>query len=381
MKFLRWLLVIIIVIVGIYNIWASGNIVSKDYTGKIIPPSKDSVISIGIDSGKGNIIGMQPLLTAENYSSETNFNQSLRSYFELAKEKGLFSNKTVVVLPEYTGSWLVAAQEKKSVYTQSHIMDAMTTIVTSNIFKFCWAYITSPKVENKSTYAVFAMKAKQMATIYQNIFGKLAKEFNVTIVAGSIVLPDPSIDKNGKLVASNGVLYNTSVIFDNNGHIISPLVKKIFPIDDEAGFTGCAPVDQNPVFNTPAGNLGVLICADSWYPAAYKSFNDQVKIIAVPSLGAADDIWNAPWNGYNGFRAPADVDTTDYKKLTEGQAWQKYTMGTRAVKAGIHYGMNVFFTGQLWDKKSEGRVLLLNKDTLTVLSPAYAGRIINLWLN
>ncbi|MES1220320.1 MAG: carbon-nitrogen hydrolase family protein, partial [Bacteroidota bacterium] len=338
MKFFRWLLIVVVLVVLIYNVWASVNTVSKDYMGKPTPPSKDSVIIIGIDSGKGNIIGMQPLLTAENYASESNLLLSLRPYFELAKEKGLFNDKTVVVFPEYTGSWLVAAQEKKSVYAEAHIMDAMATMVTSNIFKFGWTYLTAPKVENKSTYAVFAMKAKQMAAAYQKIFSKLAKEFHVTVVAGSIVLPDPSIDKDGKLAVANGTLYNTSVIFDNNGSIISPLVKKIFPIDEEAGFTACAPVDQNPVFETPAGNMGVLVCADSWYPAAYQSFNSTVKIIAVPSLGATDDIWNAPWNGYNGFKAPADVDTSDYKKLTEGEAWKKYTMGTRAVKSGIHYG-------------------------------------------
>jgi len=381
MKFLCWLLFIIVAAVIVYNIWAYSNTTGKYHTGIIIRPSRDSVLSIGIDSGNGNIIGMQPYLTAENYSSEAYLIQSLRPYFELAKEKKLLNDRTIVVLPEYTGSWLVAAQEKKSVYTQSNISDAMTTMVTSNIFKYGWAYLRAPDVAGKSTYALFMMKSAQMATIYQNIFSKLAKEFHVTLVAGSIVLPDPSIDKSGKLVTSKGTLYNASVIFDPNGDIMSPLVKKIFPIDDEAGFTGCAPVDQNPVFNTPAGKLGVLVCADSWYPAAYKSFNSQVKIIAVPSLGSIDNIWNAPWNGYNGFKAPADVDTGDYKKLTEGQAWKKYTMGKRAVQAGVHYGMNVFFTGQLWDKKSEGRVLLLNKDSLMEFSPAYSGRIINLWLN
>lgn len=381
MKVLRASLLFIIALIIAYNIWASFDKVGKKFTTQLTPPQKDSVISIGIDSGKGNVIGMQPLLTAINYSSERNFFNSLRSYFILAKDKGFFNDKTIVVLPEYIGSWLVAANEKKSLYTEQTIMAAMQTMVTSNIFKYGWAYVTAPNTANKSTYSAFAMKAAAMAEIYDNVFSTLSKEFQVHVVAGSIVLPEPGIGNSGKLTVNKGPLYNTSVIYNENGKIIAPLVKKIFPIDDEAGFTGCGAIEQQPVFNTSAGKLGVLVCADSWYPDAYKNFNDQVKVIAVPSLGGIDEIWNAPWNGYNGFKAPADVDTSDYKKLTEGEAWQKYSMGPRSIKAGIHYGMNVFFTGQLWDKKSEGRVLVLNKDSLTVLSPAHNGRIINLWLN
>ncbi|MBC7628624.1 hypothetical protein, partial [Ferruginibacter sp.] len=77
----------------------------------------------------------------------------------------------------------------------------------------------------------------------------------------------------------------------------------------------------------------------------------------------------------------ADVDTTLYKKITKGDAWIKYSMGRRAPQSSIHYGMNVFFTGRLWDLNPEGRVLVLNNDSLTVLSPAVKqGRVVNLYL-
>ena len=381
MKFLKRFALGLVILLLIYNIWASWGKLGTDAVLYSVKGPADSVITVGNDSGKGNIIGFQPLLSAKDYASETAFRQGIANSFALAKQQGLLNDKTIVVLPEYTGSWLVAANEKKSVYADTTISAAMNTIVTSNLFKFSYSFVNAPAVKDKAKYAAFAMKAEVMAGIYQRVFSSLAKEYKVTVVAGSIVLPSPEVDASGKLQAGKGQLYNTSVLFDAEGKIVLPLVKKIFPVDDEAGFTGCGIVQQSPVFNTPAGKLGVLVCADSWYPKAYAAFNDQVKIIAVPSLGATDDVWNTAWNGYNGFAAPPDVDTTDYHKLTEGQAWQKYSMGPRAVKAGIHYGMNVFFTGALWDKKAEGRVLVLNKDSLTVFSPAYTGRIINLWIN
>ena len=56
-------------------------------------------------------------------------------------------------------------------------------------------------------------------------------------------------------------------------------------------------------------------------------------------------------------------------------------MGKRAVKANIHYGLNVFFTGSLWDMQPQGRVLILQNDSTTVLPAAIGkGRIVNLFL-
>ena len=57
-------------------------------------------------------------------------------------------------------------------------------------------------------------------------------------------------------------------------------------------------------------------------------------------------------------------------------------MGKRAVQANIHEGLNVFFTGSLWEMQPQGRVLLLQNDSTTVLPPAVGkGRIVCLWLN
>jgi predicted amidohydrolase len=46
-----------------------------------------------------------------------------------------------------------------------------------------------------------------------------------------------------------------------------------------------APLEQLPVYETRAGRLGVLVCADSWYPAPYQYLKEQgVELLAVPSF-------------------------------------------------------------------------------------------------
>ncbi|KAF0243015.1 MAG: hypothetical protein FD183_155 [Chitinophagaceae bacterium] len=381
MKIFVRIIAFLIASVLLYNIWILTDMPERSATLTKPVVAKDAVVSFGVDSGKGNILGIQPYLTALNYATIPTFKESMRVYLEAAKEQGLLNEKTVVVFPEYIGTWLVAYEEKESLYNKATINDAMAAMVSTNIFKFSFEFLTAPKVAEQKKYAALAMKGKQAGIIYHDVFSELAKTYKVTIQAGSMVLPNPSVSADGKLIIKKGPLYNVAAVFNADGKIASPLVKKIFPIKEEQGFTYSGDETQSPIINTPAGKLGVLVCADSWYPAAYKNITSDVKMIVVPSLGETDAIWNAPWKGYNGFKAPADVDTTDYGKITEGAAWGKYSMGTRAVKAGVHYGMNVFFAGKIWDMKAEGRVLILNKDSLTVLPPSSTGRIVNLWLN
>jgi predicted amidohydrolase len=377
------LLALIIFFTGIsYWIWSGAGKVGPLPLRAILDSANITVENFGkADSADGNIIGMQPYLVAADYANEAGLLQVLQTYMEVAKKRGLLNQKTIVVFPEYIGSWLVAVNEKKKIYDSgTSINDALTLEVCSNIFKFIPAYFSSHSAD-KTKEALFKMKQPEMAAIYQRVFSRLASNYTVTIVAGSVVLEQPSINENGILTTGTGKLFNTSVVFNTVGRPVAPLIKKIFPILDEKGFTCAADSMQIPLFNTAAGKLAVLVCADSWFPAAYQQLNKKADVIAIPSLGGPDSIWNSLWNGYNGFAAPADVDTLkDYHRLTEGGAWIKYAMATRAPAAGIHNGMNVFFTGSIWDMHPEGRVLTLQNDTLHVSKPALQrGRISNLW--
>jgi hypothetical protein len=82
--------------------------------------------------------------------------------------------------------------EKDELYQATTLKEAMNWLAVSNPLKFLRALI-SAKGESRLDDAHLRMKAKGMAKDYQALFGGLAKEFNVTLVAGSIVLPEPSL--------------------------------------------------------------------------------------------------------------------------------------------------------------------------------------------
>ena len=318
---------------------------------------------INTNQGRGNLLGIQPWMTPEDYRDELHFRQKLHTYLQTAKDSGLIvPQKTIVVLPEYLGTWLVAANEPGRVYSVQTVQDALTTMVLSSPLKFWTAYQSAPdSVTDKTKYAVFAMKAPQMAEAYQTTFTRLAAEFNVTIVAGSILLQNPSV-QNGKLTVANGPLYNVSALFRPNGQLDAQLIKKVYPITDEQPFVCPANPANVPVFDTPVGKLGVLVCADSWNSSVYQTLKQKgATLLAVPSYSAGDGIWNTSWGGYSGTKTP-DAARKDVGKLTEGQAWLRYAMAGRAQpEAGISNGMNVFLRGKLWDLGSDGGTIVLNK--------------------
>jgi len=64
---------------------------------------------------------------------------------------------------------------------------------------------------------------------------------------------------------------------------IQALAFKSFPVSTEP-FIEAAPQQNLVVTDTPIGKLGVLICADSWYPQYYKIMQEKgAEVVVVPT--------------------------------------------------------------------------------------------------
>lgn len=332
----------------------------------------------GQPSERGNLLGVQPELFTQDYQSVERLHLKFRAYLAKARDEGLINPRTVVVFPEHIGTWLVAAGEKPEVYQTEHIAEAMEWMAASNPLKLARGWLGA-KGEDRMADALFRMKAVDMAHDYQTLFGSLAKEFGVTIVAGSIVLPNPRIVE-GQIRTGNGRLYNVSQVFGSDGLPLGKPQRKLFPIDDEKGFTGSGDADDLQVLQTPAGRLGVLVCADSWYPTSYAALAaNKPDIIAVPAFLTGNGSWSKPWKGYNGGATPSDV-TLKPGALSEGEAWERLALAGRLGESGAHAGITVFFRGHLWDLGSDGRSLVINGNGHTLASDGPGARLINLWL-
>ena len=336
---------------------------------------------LGSDRGHGNLLGIEPYMVPHDYVSADSFYDKLKIYLLAAQREQWLNRKTIVVFPEYVGSWLVLAEENKKIYQAVTFNAAAQVLILNNFWKFIKTFLAS-KEKNKTNAAFFQMKAKQMAEIYHDVFSRLAKEFAATIVAGSIILPAPHIS-NGGLTLSEGPLYNVSIVYQPNGEPYPQPILKAFPTSEELTFMSYVSANDIPSFDTLAGRLGVLICADSWFPQAYASLKEQeIELVAVPSFGGiSTSTWNDPWNGYNGWTSPPDVDAKDVKKLTEGQAWIKYALVGRIHSSGARYGVNVFLRGKMWDQNAGGWPATLVRDgEIFVEEQTDKAAILNLWI-
>ncbi|MDE2351102.1 MAG: carbon-nitrogen hydrolase family protein [Alphaproteobacteria bacterium] len=336
---------------------------------------------IGADGERGNFVAVQPWMTPGDYANTETLFAKLDGYFAAAKAKGWLNAKTIVVLPEYIGSWLAAADEPASVYSAAHAGPAMATLALTHPLAFLRWYLSAPAEADKTEWTLFTLKAEVMARDYQSLFSALAKKYAVTLVAGSIVLPQPHLEKGRIVVTPGGSLYNVSALFAPDGTIAGPLVFKAYPIAEEQAFLAAGKVSDIPVFDTPDGKLAVLICADSWYPPSYQRIAQLgAQLLAIPSYSTVDDSWAAPWAGYDGQPAPADVNRHDIGRITLGEAWLKYSMGGRAGAAKIQTGINVFLRGKLWDLGTDGDTISYRDGKASHVAGRHGAILINQWL-
>ena len=340
----------------------------------------EEVVELSRDSSQGNIVGIEPYITVADYLSAQTLQSKLDGYMSEANNRGWLNEKTIILLPEYFGTWLVLADEPESVFQTDKLAVAEQRLVLHHIFGFIWQLITS-KEKGKLEAAVFRLKADVMAETYNEVLSNIAKNYHVTVIGGSTILPAPQV-RDGRLTAGKGPLYGATPVYGPDGCAYSDLILKAYPTTDELPFMTPASSQALPAFDTPAGKLGILICADSWFPDCYTRLDEMnVEIIAIPSNGGDPVVWDQPWGGYSGWPTPSDVEARDVKKLTEGEAWRKYALAGRIGITKAHYGANIFIRGQLLDMAGGGGRTTIVKNGKVLRDKTITGAsLVNLWL-
>jgi predicted amidohydrolase len=342
----------------------------------------DLRIDLAVDQGqpadRGNLLGIQPELFPTDYQSPERLHRKLAAYLQKARDQGLLNEKTIVVLPEHIGTWLMVSGEKDELYQATTLKEAMNWLAVSNPLKFVRALIGA-EGGSRLDDAHLRMKAKGMAEDYQALFGGLAKEFDVTLVAGSIVLPEPSVI-DGTLKIGRGALYNSSVVFSRDGLPIGQPQRQMHPVFEQQEAIKANGEHTLNVVDTPAGRQGVLIGSDSWYPDNYRKLDaERAQLVAVPAFVVGRGTWEQPWRGYKGSSTPGSVSLKP-GELSEGQAWHHLTLTTQAPSSQAIAGMSVFLRGQFWDQPSAGQSFLSRDGQHFADGNARGARLLNLWL-
>ncbi|MFO2462904.1 carbon-nitrogen hydrolase family protein [Pseudomonas sp. 15FMM2] len=335
-------------------------------------------VNQGVPADRGNLLGIQPELFPADYQSLERLHLKLSAYLSQARDQGLLNEKTIVVLPEHVGTWLMIRDEKNQLYQAANLKEAMNWLAVSNPLLFLRALI-SAQGNNRLDDAHLRMKASTMARDYQVLFGGLAKEFGVTLVAGSITLPNPSVSQ-GQLQIGHGALYNTSLVFGHDGLPLGQPQRQLYPIFNEVGFIKPGEESAINVVDTPAGRLGILIGSDSWYPDNYRKLNEQgAQLVAVPAFVVGRDTWSKPWRGFKSVSRPSEISLKP-EELSEGEAWHRLSLISQAPISQASAGMSVFLRGQFWDQGTSGQSFLSTNGQVFANGSAHGARLLNVWL-
>ncbi|MFC3414250.1 nitrilase-related carbon-nitrogen hydrolase [Algoriphagus hitonicola] len=351
----RFIISAVLLLIFIWLIW------SNTGRGYPLPPPEmylDLVQELNpSDTLNRNILGIQPYMETRDYLNQDVFYSKLNGYLTAADQEGLVKRNSLILFPEYIGTWLVISGEKHAIAEKEKLEDAMSTLIISNLVDFGLSYFKA-REENRKMGALFRMKSSKMAREYYYAFSRMAQEQKCYIAAGSIILPGPGVADGELIIDNSKPLYNASFIFGPDGKIIGQPVLKAFPIESEKSFLGSATTDDFPIFNLPMGKTSLLICADSWYPEFFQLMDEEeVEIVLVPSFLAEDRGMDRLWMGYTGASAPVGTDLNDIEKISEWEAWNKYALPAKINNTKAKVALNVFLRGNLWDLGSDGQAM------------------------
>lgn len=121
---------------------------------------------------------------------------------------------------------------------------------------------------NGLTYADVAEPIPGPSTDY---FGTLAKQHELYLVVGLV-------EREAHLI------YNVAVLIDPEGNVAGKYRKVTLPRTEiDMGIT---PGDEYPVFDTPFGKLGMMVCYDGFFPEVARRLSNQgAEVIAFPVAG------------------------------------------------------------------------------------------------
>lgn len=105
---------------------------------------------------------------------------------------------------------------------------------------------------------------------------KAAKENNVYVIASF-----------GEIRDLPGIVYNSSVVFDDKGNKVGSFAKSHLWALDRLYFREGS---EYPVFDTKYGKIGIMICYDSGFPEACRSLClNGAEIVFIPAAWRAED--------------------------------------------------------------------------------------------
>lgn len=283
--------------------------------------------------------------SAENYRNQVAFEAKIRSVMEqFRKETPYKKGEALAVFPEDTGTPLVLADAPEWVFRAKSLQEAIKRLTVYHILSTA-AYRIKYKVSWIRALAL--ARSRTAAQVYFDTFSKIAGEYGVYLIAGSILLPDFKQQLNGRsrdYSPKDGNVYNVCFLFGPDGKILGSQ-KKVYlvpELEDEVGFDiSNGSIEELKAFDSPFGRLGIAICLDGFQQVVVEALVKKgAEVLIQPSANCN------PWT-----KAQQEGWMESVWKYMDSQAFR--------------YALNPMMNGCLFDLCFEGQSSILKKGNPT----------------
>lgn len=274
------------------------------------------------------LVGVQMTLDLEDFWTRDAFEAKIRHQMEAVAAVSDPELPTLVVFPEDVGLMLVVQGMKRRLAGITSIEEAIQKSVIGHLLPLTWTKL----VRGVSWVpALFLHKDKIIAETYFDVFSKMAREYGVYLVAGSVVLPPYAIEE-GEVQWRAGPtehrVYNTSYFFGPDGKVIGKQDKVyLIDLEQEAALDlTSGRLDDLQVYDTPLGKIGIAICLDAFQDDVIEALVAQgAQILVQPTANPG------PWS------------------REQQEDWLRSSYNKVAVDGSFAYAVNPMMNGPLWD--------------------------------
>jgi hypothetical protein len=291
---------------------------------------------------QAHLIAVQASLKVEDYRDEASFCGKIDQLTALAVA-GLDDKPKLVAFPETIGfPLLLTLGHYQRVRRQRTAYGAAWQLLKAD-----WRRVVKVALERRAfgLDALYLARAKEVYGVYQRAFSAAAKAYGVTVVAGTIFLPQLEEEASKGVHVVGKHVFNTAFSFSPQGRLLDRSYKAyLVPAEAKAKLRGGSPASVHG-FKTPVGKVGVAICLDGFYGSVIDRMDGLgLDIVVQPSANHVS--WRRAWPAN-----PAE---------TEESAWFGY--GLRAQlqdRLHLRYGVNPMMVGEVFGLKPRGRSSLI----------------------
>ncbi len=277
-----------------------------------------------------------------DYASFDAFGLKIAGLMERAMRSTDEALPTLVVFPEYLGSYLSYVPFYwKEVEHEAKVTGAYARIVEKNKERLDESAGQDPSAVAKRL--LFIEHALETEHAYTDIFSSLSRQHGAYVLAGSLCIPemDDSPHRGGRIIVDDTKVYNQSYLYGPSGLCASRVAKVNLPPGEDQLLDG-APRSNLIASQTRIGRIGIGLCWDGYHHRTIESYEAQgTDILLNPCYFASPDI---RFDG-TGTHIP---EPWDFIRLIQG-------------RENIQYGISSFMVGAVFeDRRAEGMCFIAN---------------------